>query len=153
MFATHSSGYTGALGGIAGADAICQAAALNGGFGGTWAAVLAAGGLGPKQRLTIDGPVYNLHGSELAADATDLWSGDIAAPVYYSEHRYPVGGGGVLTGSDAFGDLAAAGTCTDWTVTTGTTANGASDWANLRWLEHTSSTACSSTYRLYCISQ
>src|SRR5262249_23021065 len=92
VFATHGTSNTGALGGIVGADGICQTAAGLGGYGGTWQAMLSAGGVGVKDRLTIDGPVYNLGGAQIAADATALWSGVIATAIAYSEYRYPISG-------------------------------------------------------------
>ena len=78
FFVTSEGSGNGAdLGGLAGADAHCQALAAAAGAGNrTWRAYLsteAEGGRGESARLRIgSGPWYNAHGVLIAADADDL---------------------------------------------------------------------------------
>lgn len=130
----------GNLGGLAGADAHCQALAEQVGAGGhTWRAYLSAGPQGGRPQVDArdrigDGPWYNARGALIARDLDELHSdrsglgqetalterGEVLAKVH-----------DVITGSDPDGRLAeldgAPATCGDWTSTAGKTRVGHSD--------------------------
>jgi hypothetical protein len=81
--------YNGNLGGLAGADAKCQALAdaptdgsgiaygTTGAYGGTWRAILSDGTTSAKSRINIMGPVFNHVGDMLARNAGDFWDGNL----------------------------------------------------------------------------
>jgi hypothetical protein len=50
-----------------------------------WHAVLSTNGHNAKDRISVQGPIYNTHGDLIANDANDLWDGSIANPVGYDE--------------------------------------------------------------------
>lgn len=130
-------GFGGNLGGLAGADAICQQAAARVGFGHkTWRAFLSVtdGGDGnPVHAIDRigDGPWYDRNGRLVATDKAGLLqtrpAGDVSIvndlpnehgqglTVYGDSHD-------VLTGSNELGQLDAASataTCSDWTSAIG----------------------------------
>jgi hypothetical protein len=130
-FFVTSQNNTGDLGGLAGADAICQALAEAVGSGRTWAAYLSAddggGGQPVNARDQIGvGPWFNAAGVQLAADLDALHalpSGDPA--LFLDENGGRINGQwagsptpnqhDVMTGSNADGTLLAGTTCNNWT--------------------------------------
>jgi hypothetical protein len=72
-------------GGLAGADALCQAAAEDAGLPGTFMAWLSGGlGVGVVDRFNLDGgPFVLTDGTEIAADWADLTDGTLAAPIVF----------------------------------------------------------------------
>jgi len=133
FFVTSATSVTGNLGGLAGADALCQNLAAAVGFGSkTWRAYLsverdASNGNRPTDaRSRIgNGPWVNVNGVMLAANLTDLHArkGDAALFLDERGQRIPGQWAGspppvqhdILTGSNADGTLMAGFTCNDWT--------------------------------------
>lgn len=128
----------GNLGGLAGADAHCQALAAAVGAGGrTWRAYLSAGAAGGQPPVNArdrigEGPWYNANGQRIAWDVADLHgdiqrdSNNIRKPTALNERGEQVNGAGdtpnihdILTGSDSHGRLpigaAQVVTCNNWT--------------------------------------
>ncbi|HEY0853900.1 MAG TPA: hypothetical protein VGD86_03650 [Devosia sp.] len=125
FFVTSAGSGDGAnLGGLEGADAICQKLAeAVGSSGQTWRAYLSAEGVNAKDRIG-DGPWFNAKGVEIAKDVASLHSdaNAISKDTALTEKGEIVKGRGdepnqhdVLTGSNADGTLAAGQTCSDWT--------------------------------------
>lgn len=125
FFVTSAGSGDGAnLGGLEGADAICQKLAEAAGSSGqTWKAYLSAEGVNAKDRIG-DGPWFNAKGVEIAKDVASLHSdaNAISKDTALTEKGEIVKGRGdepnqhdVLTGSNADGTLAAGQTCSDWT--------------------------------------
>lgn len=125
FFVTSAGSGDGAnLGGLEGADAICQKLAEAAGSSGqTWRAYLSAEGVNAKDRIG-DGPWVNAKGVEIAKDVASLHSdaNAISKDTALTEKGEIVKGRGdepnqhdVLTGSNADGTLAAGQTCSDWT--------------------------------------
>jgi hypothetical protein len=125
FFVTSAGSGDGAnLGGLEGADAICQKLAEAAGSSGqTWRAYLSAEGVNAKDRIG-DGPWFNAKGVEIAKDVASLHSdaNAISKDTALTEKGEIVKGRGdepnqhdVLTGSNADGTLAAGQTCSDWT--------------------------------------
>ncbi|HEY9010600.1 MAG TPA: hypothetical protein VIN06_06245 [Devosia sp.] len=138
FFVTSQGSGDGAnLGGLEGADAICQKLAeAAGSTGKTWRAYLSAEGINAKDRIGT-GPWYNAKGVEIAADVASLHSdsNNITKETALTETGEVVKGRGddpnqhdLLTGSNADGTLAAGQTCNDWTSNAdGTAMLGHSD--------------------------
>lgn len=125
FFITSAGSGDGAnLGGLEGADAICQKLAEAAGSSGqTWKAYLSAEGVNAKDRIGA-GPWLNAKGVEIAKDVASLHSDSngLTKETALTEKGEVVKGRGdepnqhdVLTGSNADGTLAAGQTCADWT--------------------------------------
>ena len=125
FFITSAGSGDGAnLGGLEGADAICQKLAeAAGSTGQTWRAYLSAEGVNAKDRIGA-GPWVNAKGVEIAKDVASLHSdaNALTKDTALTEKGEIVKGRGdepnqhdVLTGSNADGTLAAGQTCNDWT--------------------------------------
>ena len=149
FFVTSSRSTTGNLGGLRGADAICQNLATAVGAGNkTWRAYLSVerdadnGNRPTDARSRIGtGPWFNAKGVMLASNLTALHALKGDATLFVDEKGEPINGQWVgspspvehdiLTGSAADGTLLAGLTCGDWTSDS-TTAIGAG--RALRWL-------------------
>jgi hypothetical protein len=125
FFITSAGSGDGAnLGGLEGADAICQRLAdAAGSRGKTWRAYLSAQGINAKDRIG-QGPWQNFAGVVVATDVANLHSDavNINKETGLTETGAVVNGRGdqpnqhdILTGSNADGTLAAGQTCNDWT--------------------------------------
>ena len=131
IFVTHKL-YPGDLGGLKGADQICQdLGTAHVDDQKVWIALLSSSDDSASKRFKAEGPIYNLMG-ELVADASDLWTKQLAAAVRYTEkgfdtdHRIDLKLFNALevglhrdtvwTGSDAGGQSDPR-NCKDWTST------------------------------------
>jgi hypothetical protein len=133
FFVTSATSVTGNLGGLRGADALCQRLAPVVGLGAkTWRAYLsvehdAENGNRPidaRSRIG-DGPWVNANGVTVANDLVALHARKGDAAVFVDEHGNRIPGQwpgspppvqhDILTGSNADGTLMAGFTCNDWT--------------------------------------
>jgi hypothetical protein len=125
FFVTSAGSGDGAnLGGLEGADAICQKLAEAAGSSGqSWKAYLSAEGVNAKDRIGA-GPWVNAKGVEIAKDVASLHSdaANLTKETALTETGEIVKGRGdepnqhdMLTGSNADGTLATGQTCADWT--------------------------------------
>jgi hypothetical protein len=125
FFVTSAGSGDGAnLGGLAGADAICQKLAeAAGATGKTWHAYLSATGVNAKDRIG-KGPWYNAKGELIASSVDELHSAanKVTKQTALTEAGGVVNGRGdtpnqhdILTGSNPDGTLAEGKTCGDWT--------------------------------------
>jgi len=158
VFVTEDA-YTGDLGGLAGADAICQAAADEAGLEGEYLAWLSTHTQGPADRFIKATAQYELvDGTVVALDWDDLIDGVLANQIDMapSGQRYE---SSVWTNTKPDGtprfNSSGVGTCDSWTIgiifpvdawigITQTTDSG--------WTEH-STRSCGETARLYCFQQ
>ncbi len=128
FFVTSAGSGDGAnLGGLEGADAICQRLAEAAGSSGkTWRAYLSAeaGGINARDRIGA-GPWQNFSGIVIATDIDNLHSdaNNVTKDTAITETGAVVTGRGdqpnqhdILTGTNADGTLAAGQTCSDWTT-------------------------------------
>jgi hypothetical protein len=99
--------YDGNLGGLAGADAKCQALADAQSLGGQWIAWLSAGSTNAKDRLTSGGPFILLDGTLVANNLADLTDGALAHAINVPEALPLSGGSLVWTGTRQDGTSAA----------------------------------------------
>lgn len=154
VFVTSST-YNGNLGGLAGADAKCQAAADTAKIGGTtWKAWISDGTASAATRLNqFNGPYYLVNGRKIANNWSDLTNGGLNLSIDISETGSTVSNAEVWTGSYYNGGYSGA-SCTNWTSSswsilgnTGLNSAVNSVWTNYRqnW--------CGYSMRLYCIEQ
>src|SRR5262252_4907305 len=130
FFVTSSNPKGGNLGGLAGADAVCQSLARAAGSTKTWRAYLSTSTVDAKTRIG-NGPWYNFKGERIAQNVADLHSANNkisadtaltekgAKPNYLSGNPpAPVAQPlqhDIMTGSNEDGTKNAD-TCKDWTV-------------------------------------
>jgi Protein of unknown function (DUF1554) len=140
FFVTSATSVTGNLGGLRGADALCQSLATAVGAGSkTWRAYLSVehdadnGNNATNARSRIgNGPWVNANGITVAANLTELHARKGDAAVFVDERGQRINGQwtgsptpvqhDVLTGSAADGTLLAGLTCNDWTSASTTVA-------------------------------
>ena len=150
--------HTGNLGGLTGADAICQTRATEAGLSGTFRAWLSSGSLSAAQRIEhYAGPYYRfaLPGTlRVAGNWADLANGLDTAAIATDENGASAGSGTYAwTGTFVTGNTDNSSTrCLDWTSadgaqtgTRGWTSAGSSDWTS------NGTAACTAALRLYCV--
>jgi len=156
VFLTASK-YTGNLGGLAGADAKCQAAANAAGLPGTYVAFLSTNNSHAKDR--IPDPTYLLVDNTVVADSkADLLDGSLDAPINLaangaSQTNTPY----AWTGSNTDGTTSGH-SCGNWTMDTdgacglpnGRTMSGDGGKTTSKWIVHTEYCCWASFTRLYC---
>jgi hypothetical protein len=140
----------GDLGGIAGADGICQSTADGASLGGSWKAFLSVAGESAVDHVSLAGPLENMQGEVIAADESDLFDGSIAAVASYDENGTAIADD-IWTGTsfDASPDL----TCVDWTSTDGNAkgTRGTAGDVNDDWVS-AGFRFCNWSLHLYCVS-
>ncbi len=137
--------YNGNLGGLAGADAICQSEAANLGYAGTYKAILSDATTDAKTYLTLTYPIVRAD-TAATVEAIDLWAGSIDGAIGSSWYAW--------TGTNSDGTKH-ANTCSSWTSSSSavTGRRGQPSTPNTsEWLSYGSST-CNLTRNLYCIQQ
>jgi len=150
-----STVHDGDLGGLAGADAICQSLASAAGLEGTWVAWLST------QSPEVDAPdriadaEYRLvdRVTVVANSWLELTNGGQHHAIDMTENEITLGGGGVFTGTTI--DMIPGDTCANWTSATapdrGTSGSLAS--SDLDWTDTSASVTCDTEQRLYCFQQ
>lgn len=115
---TTTGHYTGALGGVAGGDAICQQEAVAGGLPGTYKAWLSTeiAGQNPAASFTKNSvPYVNTTGTQVAANWTGLVTSGLSVPILLKDGSPPAG-------------FVWTGTAPDGTATPGVVSYDCSDW-------------------------
>lgn len=150
----------GNLGGLAGADQICQQAAIAAALPGTYMAWLSAGGVSPSTRFTVQStnPYKLVNQTQVAASWSDLTDGliehvidrDASSMMLTTLHL-------VMTNTQRYGGSMAGPDCNGWTSNSAssTHSGGATNTLAEGWTENGYATAeCSlMTYNLYCFEQ
>ncbi len=149
VFAT-STAYDGALGGLAGGDAKCQAHADGASLGGTWVAWLSTSSVDAKDRLVEPAGVFvrAVDGTQVADDIADLIDGSIDATIARTELDGAPPSIDVWTGTRSNGTEQAA-KCSDWSVATGNGFRGRTNLSDGRWTEENIDN-CVNLLTLYC---
>jgi hypothetical protein len=155
IFVTSTT-HTGNLGGLAGADSICQARAAAGGLPGTYRAWLSLPGTDAADRMThATGPYMRWDGTVVADNWDDLVDGTLDAPINLSEAGTLVSPANVWTATTSSGTYSAvAGSCASWTTTISadTAVIGVASEVDSSWTQGATN-VCSSANRLYCVEQ
>jgi len=160
IFVTSGPGYDGNLGGLSGADSICQTHATNASLASpsSYRAILSDETTSASSRFNYTaGPVKNTNNETVMSTMSEFFAGGtLAYPVRYDEYGVDLGvtGENVWTGSDKDGLAVSGQNCSSWT-------SNASIWGYFS-ISHVSTTVtttnwlynnqnyCSNTYRLYC---
>jgi hypothetical protein len=161
VFATVG-GYTGNLGGTAGANNICQAEANNASLAGTYKAWLSSGAAGDNPAASFTHstvPYVNTDAShtQVASGWADLTTSGLANPITLLGGASQVGGF-VWTGTNNDGtstiDSAGDYSCTKWTDASNPNLGLIGDQSPLAtWTVTGTVTNCSNAIRLYCFKQ
>jgi len=163
VFVTSAT-FDGNLGGLVGADAICQAAADNAvpPLPGIFRAWLSDNsGSSPSTRFTQATVAYQLrNGTTIANGWADLTDGSLTAPINVTENGgLPGGSTGVWTNTSTTGSagLCCGASCSDWTssIFDGFTGGnqGAWDLSFAGWTDTNAGVPCDSLRHLYCFEQ
>ncbi|AKU95532.1 Tryptophan synthase alpha chain [Labilithrix luteola] len=146
-----SASYNGNLGGLAGADAKCQALASAASLPGTYKAFLSDSTTTASSRLSRPGGAYKLvNGTVVAKDAAAFFSSTHASAIVVDENG-GTSGGEVWTGSGSNG--IGSGGCSNWTSTSGTAQIGASWQSTSQWASLYQQFCDRTNVHLYCIQQ
>lgn len=147
-----STTFGGNLGGLAGADASCQARATAAGLSGTYKALLSTSTVDAASRVTVVAPIMGTDGVKIADDQADLWDGTLDAAISHTEFGSFVNYY-AFTGSTSAGLKVASYMCSDWTSTTGNAQHGITQSATSTWVAYANDWACASVgAHLYCLS-
>ena len=145
---------TGNLGGLSGADTICQARATSASLPGTYKAFLSSSTVSVETRMAQLNSRYALvDGTDIATNWADLTDGTLLAPINKTETGATITAGSrAWTGSTASASLSPF--CSDWAD--GTTAsqgrNGISSATDSQWASIDTQN-CANLRSLYCIQQ
>ena len=143
-----STNQNGNLGGLAGADAICQARATAASLGGTWRAWLSTSTTNASTRVG-SGPWHRVGDfTKVADDIADLTDGTLDAQINRNESGAIVATSVVFTGTTTAGNVT-ANTCNNWTSTAGQGGRGSSGATGATWTQNNSEN-CANSRRLYC---
>jgi hypothetical protein len=164
IFVTKA-GYTGALGGLAGAHAQCTQLANAAGLTGSYMAWLSTAAAGPASFMTPSPVPYVLPSGEMvAASWADLIDGNLLRPIDRDQNGDPSTGAAICEGGEVWTNTTTAGTpigsgdCAGWT-SQATTAALASSAGNLRfstarWTNSGCiSIGCNFPLPIYCLEQ
>jgi hypothetical protein len=161
VFITSLTYVGAAIGGIAGADALCNtlAATVVPGLAGTYKAWISDDSMGPATTFTHNmGPYVNTHGDIIANDWIGLTSGVILKPILYDESGAnltpPTGGPiDVWTGTDPFGHPVVGQTCFSWTAVGVDGIQGLGMVTTPLWTMAPPPANCTGMAHLYCFEQ
>jgi hypothetical protein len=150
-----STQYGGNLGGLTGADAICQDLATTQGLPGTYQAWLSDSTASPSTRFVRSpGPYRLVDGTRIADNWTDLTDGSLAAPINLTQAGNAVADSDkVWTHTQTDGTArGGANHCGNWGGATGDGDVGAHALRNASWTD-SDAEACNTGQHLYCFQQ
>jgi hypothetical protein len=159
---TTSTTYTGNLGGLAGADAICNARAAAANLPGTYMAWISTAQGSPSTRFVQSAVPYRMvNNAKVADDWADLTDGTLDVNINKTElNGTPLNSTiscnnttrQTWTGTNANG-TAAANTCADFSTTNSTGAVGRNTITDATWSVCNAAAACTVTAPIYCFQQ
>ena len=146
-----SSIHTGNLGGLAGADAICQARANALALGGTYRAWLSTSTINAPARFAGSSGWVRVDGKPFANTISQLVAGRVYYPLALNERGGSELGEAVWTGTSSSGALSGV-ACTNWTDATTAISGtiGYTHYGTGSWTQNGGG-ACSSSQHLYCL--
>jgi hypothetical protein len=149
-----SQTYTGGLGGLNGADELCQSLASSAGLTGIFAAWMSDNDQSAATRLDRLGFFELVDGTRVADDWADLTDGTLQAGIDLTESGISVAAGPVWTGTVPDGAASINHNCKGWSYSL-SGANGRvgeSGSTDSTWTEKMGA-LCSVSARLYCVEQ
>jgi len=154
VFVTSTS-QDGNLGGLSGADSICQTRANSAGLPGTYRAILSSSTVSASARLTQSANPYRLvNGTIIANNWADLTDGALAAPINRTESNgligFPIK---VWTASNIALNFSGP-ACSNWTSSSGSANGVTGDLTSngFTWINE-ALTPCDEPSYLYCVQQ
>ncbi|MCA9677206.1 MAG: hypothetical protein H6709_07835 [Kofleriaceae bacterium] len=144
---------TGDVGGLAGADAICQDLARAAGIAGTFRAWLSTSGTPAISRLGAARGWVRPDGLPVADTLADLRAGHLLYLPTLDEHGVDHGEQQIMTGTGIDGAVSpTATTCDDWTSATSgaNVALGSSRVSSSGWTHDYLEESCATGHRMYC---
>lgn len=149
-----SAVYTGNLGGIAGADAKCQARADAASLGGAYKAWISDNSGTPETNHTHNPSRYQLvNGTTIANNWDDLTDGSLLHSINLDENSNVRNGATVWTDTTQQGIIiSSSDSCNNWSGVSGNGETGFSTYSDGRWTDY-AQRSCSPSYRLYCFQQ
>lgn len=117
VFATANHAYKGNLGGLSGADNICQSEANSASLPGTFKAWLSSSSVNAKDRIN-DGVYVRTDNAVIAFGIADLIDGSIMNNINKDASGNDVGDWPVWTGTDVNGNSVSSKHCNNWTNAT-----------------------------------
>ena len=144
---------TGNIGGLAGADALCNNAAKAAGLPGTYTAWLSTTAVNAVDRIKADGPWQLVNGTEIAKTKADLVKGSLAQRFDKDEkgNTPPPDEDRVWTATGPNGTFS-AGDCNGWGGTGGNGLVGEAEQTDGDWTALTNED-CTEVNRVYCLQQ
>ena len=137
------------VGGLAGADSLCEAEANQAGLPGSYVAWLSTSSVDARDRLTGASGWVRPDGLPVAATIEDLARGRLLYPIDIEAAGNRAPGLNVWTGTGVDG-RAAGGDCGGWEASVGTTTTGFVGSGPVDWTANTSSIGCGRDALLYC---
>jgi len=152
-----STVHNGDLGGLVGADAICQARADFAGLPDTFKAWLSDSTSSPLTRFVQSPGQYVLADgiTVVANNWNDLIDGELNAFINVDESGTAGVSANVWTNTNTDGSVRSGASCNDWSSSSSLTsgAKGNSGFDNAAWTKGSSNRSCDVTLRLYCFQQ
>lgn len=149
-----SSTHAANMGGLAGADSICNQRARAAGLPGTYKAWLSTADGSPSSRFARSrGPYVLPTGTRIANSWADLTDGTLMARIDVTEHGRPPSEAAVWTATSHLGEWLPGGDCSNWTAAgsaagrVGLTTATTDQWTNF------SVIPCENTQAFYCFQQ
>jgi hypothetical protein len=151
VFVTSQT-FTGNLGGVSGADNICQSLADNAKLGGRWGVWLSTSSINAKERIVDEAYFLVNSTSRVSEDKSDLTDGSLISAISLSETQASIDGL-VWTGTLENGTGSGI-NCSNWTSSSSAISGqvGNSNESNSSWTSSEVNTAnsCNNSYHLYC---
>ncbi|MBN2160944.1 MAG: DUF1554 domain-containing protein [Spirochaetes bacterium] len=150
IFAT-STQYTGNLGGLEGADEICNLRAAAGGLPGYYKALLSTGTIHARDytRIRPDASFINTASLGVASSYNDLWDGSITNAIR-NEFGATASSSTTYTGTESNG-YSSLTNCSGWTSTSGNGYYGSVSSTTSPWVRGTSIANCDVERCIYCV--
>lgn len=149
VFVTSTT-QTANLGGLAGADAICQNRANAAGLTGTFRAWLSSSTVNALSRMGSARGFVRRDGAPLADTLESLTtSRALLNAINYDENNVAVDSTLAWTGTSVAGVFSGNGSCSDWTSTTGSATSGNPQAGPGMWTNYGTG-SCATPQRLYC---
>jgi hypothetical protein len=160
VFVTSET-YQGNLGGLAGADELCNQHASSAGLGGTYRAWLSTGSSSPSTRMTHAAVPYTLvDGTMIASGWEDLVDGEILRSIdvqedglVYDKPPSCMAALAVWSATDVTGHSIGDETCGGWTSLEGNGWLGNVRQVGREWTDYGCGALCTQRAGLYCVEQ
>lgn len=145
----------GNMGGLSGADQICQDNATTAGLGGTWKAWLSDSTTSASDRLYHSpSPYVLINCTRIADNWDDLTDGDIQNPINLYENGGTFADTGAFTYTNASGSALVSGShCSDWTSSAASGAEIGDPTTTTSGWSHFASGFCNTNQNIYCFEQ